>query len=289
MKIIIILLVPILLGIVLGSNLSSVMTVIILNQPTVALPIGVWLMMAIGVGLLSSITIQLVIFVDRRSLKRQIRQLQSRLQQPIEDIFTYTAPAPEANKSSTEKPVDAANRNENPSPAKTSRFSSYRSRVADRFRNPSSAPPIIIDDRDDWEAETGSNRQLDWEDRIPPRQQNLQTPNHRSTIDREQIYPNQPTETVETAPEETRREVYDADFRLIQPPYKEPLETEFDRDRAAEDFEYSEIEEEDEEDFNLSSSSVKPTDPNHSTPSSNLDDEDWGFDFDDRDASVRAN
>ena len=279
MKIAIALLVPILLGIVVGSNLSPVMIVIILNQPTIALPIGVWLMMAIGVGILSSTLIQLAIFVDRRRLNRQIRQLQSRLQQPIEDIFTYTSPAPEPKKSSSEKP-------DTPNP-KPSRFSSYRSKVTDRFKNPPSTKPIIIDERDDWEAEPVTNRQLDWEDRIPPRQENLQTPNNRSTIDREQIYPNPRTQTVETIPEETRREVYDADFRLIQPPYKEPLETEFDDDRATEDFEYTEIDED--EDFNLSSSSAKPTSPHRATPSSNLDDEDWGFDFDDRDTSVRAN
>jgi hypothetical protein len=287
MKIVIALLVPILLGIVVGSNLSSVMTVVILNQPTVALPIGGWLMMAIGLGILSSISIQLAIFIDRRRLQRQIRQLQSRLQQTDEDTFTYTSPASKPDRSSPEKPVSTAAENENPSPAKTSRFSSYRSRVKAQFSSKPSAQPMTIDDRDDWAAEPRSNRQLDWEDPIPPRPQNLQSPNNRSTIDNAQIYPNRRTQTVESEPEEIRREVYDADFRLIQPPYKEPVETEFEDDRGSADFEYTEIDED--EDFDLSSSSVQPTAPNRSTPSKNPEEEDWGFDFDDRDTPVRVN
>ena len=74
---------------------------------------------------------------------------------------------------------------------------------------------------------------------------------------------------------------------MIQPPYKEPVETEFEDDRESEDFEYTEIDED--KDFDFSSSSVKPTAPNRATPSKNLDEEDWGFDFDDRDAPVRVN
>jgi hypothetical protein len=41
MKIIIAVIVPILLGIVVGSNLLPTMAIVIFNQPTIALPIGV--------------------------------------------------------------------------------------------------------------------------------------------------------------------------------------------------------------------------------------------------------
>jgi hypothetical protein len=287
MKIIIILLVPILLGIVVGSNLSPVMTVVILNQPTVALPIGVWLTIAIGLGLLSSSLIQLAIFVDRRLLKRQISQLRSRLQQSDEDIFTYTSSAPESEKSSTDKPASA-------NAAKTNRFSSYRfgkadatrTKVATQFTTTAPVKPRSIDD-DDWDAEPAPNRQLEWEDPIPPRQQKIQSPSNRVKIENERIDPNRRTQIVESEPEQTRQ-IYDVDFRLIQPPYKQPIETEFDRDRESEDFEYTEIDEED-EDFDSTSASVNPTATNRSTSSQNLDDEDWGFDFDNADAPVRAN
>lgn len=275
MKIIIILLVPISLGIVVGSNLLPMMTVVILNQPTVVLPIGVWLIIAIGAGLLSSSLIQLLISVDRRLLKRQIQQLQSRSSQQDEDTFTYTSSATESDSSSRDK-------SDTPS-AKTSPFKSYRSNLTDRFNHPPSAQPRVVDD-DDWEAEPAVNRQLDWEDSPPPRQQNPQSPINSPT-QTERIYTDRSTEKPFRPAQQTSREVYDADFRLIQPPYKEPLETKFDDDRNSADFEYTQIDEDD----RRSTFPVKPTSPNRTTPSTDLDDEDWGFDFDERDPPARKN
>jgi hypothetical protein len=284
MKIIIALLVLILLGIIVGSNLLPTMAVVILNQPTITLPIGLWLTIAIGLGLLSSILIQLLISLNRRSLKRQIRQLESRLQQQDEDIFTYTSPSTESDSSSA-KTVGVAPEREPPISAQTSRFKSYRSKLRDRFASPPSAQSIVDDDSDDWDAQPVKNRQLDWEDSPPPSPQNLQSSAKRSPVETEQIYPDRSPQTIDNRSIPTSREVYDADFRLIQPPYKQPLETEFDDDLDSADFEYGDTNRSDEK----STSSVKPTSPNRSTPSSNLDDEDWGFDFDDRDTPVRAN
>lgn len=275
MKIIIILLVPISLGIVVGSNLLPMMTVVILNQPTVVLPIGVWLIIAIGAGLLSSSLIQLLISVDRRLLKRQIQQLQSRSSQQDEDTFTYTSSATESDSSSRDK-------SDTPS-AKTSPFKSYRSNLTDRFNHPPSAQPRVVDD-DDWEAAPAVNRQLDWEDSRPQSQQNLQSPINSPT-QTERIYTDRSTEKPLRPAQQTSREVYDADFRLIQPPYKEPLETKFDDDRDSADFEYTQIDEDD----RRSTFAVKPTSPNRTTPSTDLDDEDWGFDFDERDPPARTN
>jgi hypothetical protein len=295
MKIIIALLVPILLGIVVGSNLSPTIAVVILNQPTIALPIGVWLIIAIGLGLLSSLLIQLLIFLNRRLLKRQIGQLQSRLQQQDRDIFTYTSPVTEADDLSRQKSVDPAPRNQNSPQTTTNRFRSYRSNFTERFTRKPSAEPIIIDDRDDWAAAPVSNQQLDWDDSSLPRQQNFQSPTNNSTIGndpptdqiRSQNYPDRNSKEIELEPEFTSREVYDADFRLIQPPYKQPLETGFENDLDLEDFDYTATDED--EDFDLPADPVQPTSSNPATSSSNLDEEDWGFDFDDRDTPVRAN
>jgi hypothetical protein len=283
MKIIISLLVPIFLGIVVGSNLSLAMTVIIFNQPTITLPIGVWLIIAIGLGLLSSSLIQLAMFVDRRLLKRQIRQLQTRLQQSDEDIFTYTSPGSEADSSPREKP--------NPSNPQKNLFNSYRSRVATKFTSTPPATPRVVDDNDDWEVEPRSNLQLDWEDSIPTRERDLQSPSDSYTHQNDRFYPDRRAQTIESEPEQTRREVYDVDFRLIQPPYKDPLETEFDDESPAEDFEYTKIDED--RDFDDTSSSVRPKVSSRSTPSIDpddreLDDEDWGFDFDNEGDRVKA-
>ncbi len=288
LKIVIAIVVPILLGIVVGSNLSSVMTIVILNQPTISLPIGVWLVIAIGCGLLSSMLIQIGIWIDRRVLKRQIKQLQTRLQRSDEDIFTYTSSFSEPNQSSTEKQSSTTSKDQDPSTPKKSLFSSYRSKFTaafpqqDRFTPRSSAPPIIDND-DDWDAAPRSNRRLDWDDETPIYQQN-------STSQSDKIYADRRSQTIENQSVPDRSEVYDADFRLIQPPYKQPAETEFDDDLESVNFDNAEVDEVDEdEDFNSPSDSPKPTSAQPFRSSTDLDDEDWGFDFDRRDPPIGRN
>jgi uncharacterized membrane protein YciS (DUF1049 family) len=301
MKIIIVLVVLILLGIVVGSNLSPVMTVVIFNQPTIALPIGAWLLIVISAGFLSSCLIQFVIFIDRRLTKRQIRQLQTRLQQPDPDIFTYTSSGSASDSSSAQKHVresaaidqQTSQQQENPSAHKKGLFNSYRSKSVVKEATPpenrsaKSPTKSINDDSDDWDVEPVSNRQLEWEDSPIPPQQNRQTINYSSKIGGERADVDRSTQKIDSTPKQTRREVYDADFRLIQPPYKDPLETEFDDDRESADFEYSEIDEG--RDFDVSSSMPKSPNTNYSTASKNSDNEDWGFDFEDRDPPVRSN
>ena len=286
MNILILFVILILLGIIVGSNLLPTMTVVILNQPTVALPIGVWLTIAIGAGLLSSLLIQLAIFVDRRRLQRQLRQQQSRTRQPDEDIFTYPSPSPESDNSAPDK--SAA------SPTQTSRFKSYRSTFTNRFANEPSTQSPPVDLSDDWGAAPAVNRQLDWEDApLPSRQPERSSAADRSPIDRDfaphsrsqDIYSDPHATKIDSSPT-TSREVYDADFRLIQPPYKQPLATEFDDNH--ESFGLEDTDTKQAEDDARSTAYAKPTSPSRPTPSNNLDDEDWGFDFESRDLPVRT-
>ncbi|WP_310481538.1 hypothetical protein [Chamaesiphon sp. VAR_48_metabat_403] len=289
MKIIIVILVPILLGIVVGSNLLPTMAIVIFNQPTMTLPIGVWLIIAIGLGLLSSITIRILLEIDRRVKDRQTRQVRSRsVGAADEDVFTYTSP----DRSSATKNVDPIVRDEIPPSAKTSPFRSYRTKLTERF-TPKPSVQTNFDDRDDdWEDRSTENRQLDWEDSPLPRPQNVRSSSNKSTfetaapVDRQsqRIEPDRYAQTDEDRQLSTSREVYDADFRLIQPPYKQPLETEFDDEPDSADLDDPDL---DEADDNIPS--VKPTSSNRSSPPNDLDDEDWGFDFDDRDLPNRAN
>lgn len=284
MKIIIALLVPILLGIVVGSNLTPTMAIVIFNQPTIALPVGVWLTISIGLGLLSSLLIQILMTIDRRLLKRQVRQLQSRLQQQDEDVFTYTSSTTESN-SPPDRSVGTNATNEPPPATKTSRFKSYRSNLADRFTNRASAPSSVTDDGDDWEDPQPLNRELDWEDSASSRPQSARSSRTSSTIENAQIPAERRTPQTADRFQQTSSEVYDAEFRLIQPPYKEPLATEFEDELDAANFDDTP----DDREINRSTSSPRSADPNRSTTASNLDDEDWGFDFDDREPRVRAN
>jgi uncharacterized membrane protein YciS (DUF1049 family) len=286
LKIVITLLVLIVLGIVVGSNLLPTMTVTILNQPTMTLPIGVWLAISIGLGLLSSSLIQLLLFSERRLLDRQIRQLKSRLQQQDDDVFTYNSAAPKPKSQPDSPPREPT---ESPEPKK-SIFSSYRSNFANNFTKQPSTKPIITDDRDDdWDGESSSSRQADWDDvPLPPRQKQASSPDHNFDIPREQSYPNPRTQTAAKDPEPSPRgDVYDAEFRLIQPPYKEPTEVELDDLEAEEEeFEYSKRDRA--ENSNFSPSLNTSTSTNRYPPSNNpAEEEDWGFDFDEEDTPVK--
>jgi hypothetical protein len=270
-KITITLLTLVTLGIVVGSNLSELMAVVILSQPTVALPIGLWLLIAIGLGLLSSSAIQLLLFLQRRSLSKKVRQLQQRLQEQDEDIFTYRSAAPE-DLAETEVPNPQIKRN---------RFSFRRQRepISSEpiFTSPRSTSPIE-DNANDWEDEPRSNRQLDWDD-VP-------APTPQSPRAQPATYSNpRPVESRFTSnrePELARTdEVYDADFRLIQPPYKQAQTEEYSEYVEDED----ELEYDDEAEFEPPVSVREPKFTDRSNRQTDrLDDEDWGFDFDEEES-----
>jgi hypothetical protein len=256
LKIIITLIVLIALGIIVGSNLIPTMTVTFLSQPTISLPIGLWVAIAIGLGLLSSSIFQFCIFLERRLLDRKIRQLQARSKQN-EDIFTYT-PEPSRVDYREERVAREPVESTDPPPPKKSIFSSYRANFADRFKSPPAPKRIVVDD--DWDAPPVSNRQLEWDEPAPARQQQTSERSYAEPVRRD--------------------EVYDADFRLIQPPYKEPV------DRA----DYSEPEEDDDDDepdepqYSDYSSPASSSTSRDTASKQSEDNEDWGFDFDEEDA-----
>jgi uncharacterized membrane protein YciS (DUF1049 family) len=245
LKIVITLVSLIVLAIVVGSNLSPIVTVTILSQPTVMLPVGVWFAIAIGLGLLSSSAIQLLLWLQNRTLTKKVRQLQTRLQDVGEDVFSYTPPAPPP-----EPPVS------------NTRFATdnFESRnTSPNFTPPPPVKPIATDDEDDWEKEPVAKPQPEWEDLSPPppRQQTAKSPERSSYT---------PRQTFVDDDVDTREGVYDADFRLIQPPYKAPVEDEYEYD-----------------DEDIDDEDLPP--PPQSPKSTRVDDseaEDWGFDFDEK-------
>jgi uncharacterized membrane protein YciS (DUF1049 family) len=258
LKIVIALVTLIVLAIAIGSNLSPIVTVVVLSQPTVMLPVGVWFIIAIGLGLLSSSAIQLLVWLQNRTLAKKIRQLQSRLQEVGDDVFTYAPPPP---------PPEP--------PTSKTRFS-----TRDNFESSSSQPnfttpppvkPTAIDDspkerlrqRDDWEYAPVSKPQPEWEDISPPPPPRQQTPKS----EQRRTY----TPPIVDDDLDGREGVYDADFRLIQPPYKAPVEEDEDED----EYEYDD-EEIDDEDLAPPPQSPKSPKVNDSEA------EDWGFDFDEK-------
>jgi hypothetical protein len=270
LKIIITLIVLIALGIIVGSNLIPTMTVTFLSQPTIALPIGVWVAISIGLGLLSSSIFQFCILLERRLLDRKIRQLQARSRQD-EDIFTYTPEPSRANRN--EEPDTRERVSPTEPPPKKSIFSSYRANFADRFKSTPAPKRVVVEDGDDdWEDRPVSNRQLDWDDPEPVRQSKTSAASNSYEAAAERSY----------AEPVRRDEVYDADFRLIQPPYKEPV----DRDYPEPEEDYDEDDELDEPNYVDRPPAAKS--PHHNPGSKQSEnDEDWGFDFDEEDTLSR--
>jgi hypothetical protein len=288
LKIVMTLFILILLGIVVGSNLVPTMTVTIFSQPTIALPIGLWLAISIGLGLISSSFIQLLILTECRMRDRQIRQLKLRLQQQDDDVFTYNSPAASQPKS---QPNNSPQTPTEPPQPKKSIFSSYRANFANNFSQQSSTKPLVTDDRDDdWDRETIPSRQPEWDDLpLSSRQQQVSSADRNFENQRQQDYPNSRAQTGTRDPDLNLRNdnIYDADFRLIQPPYKEPTEFELDdREAEEEEFEYSIEDRPEISDF--SPSSTTETQTNRYRSSNNLaEEEDWGFDFDEEDPPVK--
>ena len=244
-KIVSVVLILTILGILVGSNLSSMVTIVLLSQPTIRFPIGIWLSIALASGILSSSLIQLLLFFQQGSLKKKIRQLQTRLQQQGEDVFTYTSP--------TEPEPEIVD-----SPPQDRRFSfkgiGNRRVVNDDLNIPMVDRSNSINDRD-WEDEEIDHPQEDWEDAPSPVSEVIP--------DRVQFKPTQNRQ-----PEfEPIDEVYDADFRLIKPPYKGSIED--DDEDEADDY-------------------PEPIYTDTSKRQTDLDEEDWGFEFDD-DTDVRKN
>jgi hypothetical protein len=230
-KILAILIVAIAVGILVVSNFSLVIPVVWFGQKTVAVAMGLWLLLAIAVGFGLGSLLQVVAYFQRRSLVKRLRQLQQRNHNE-EDVFTYTPP---------------------------------RSRVK-QSTNP------VVEEEDDWETDRVSSPTMDWEDREPPPRR-----------------PSAPAVSTYEQPDRRDRlgvrddeidpgEVYDADFKLIQPPYKQPPELEFDEPEITED----ELDVAPEDDFSSPDQPIEsprqesyPRDPEASDRG-----DDWGFDFD---------
>jgi hypothetical protein len=256
MQIIITVAILILLGIVVGSNLLTTLPIVILNQPTIALPIGIWIAIAIGTGLLTSTAIQFLLTLDRRLFKRQIRKQQSRSTQIEDDVFTERTSTTETDNKSTDREVDTPPRRKN-------LFNSYRAGFNERFGTSRSTPSNPIDDEDeDWDDRPPVNRQQDWDDSIGDRSANRRYSDSRDRIETDRIYSPPQDRYIDPQADGLRREVYDADFRLIQPPYQAPDNEPADRRSA--------------------------TATDRHRGSDDVDDEDWGFDFDNDDAPTRA-
>ncbi|MDY7013596.1 MAG: hypothetical protein SVX43_08315 [Cyanobacteriota bacterium] len=169
--------------ILLATQNGSLQTLVVFGSQTVALPLAVWMAIAIAAGLLTSILLQLL--YSRPGLA----------QAPVRE--------------SQELP-----RRDRPPFPEDRRRTPEGDRIADRERSTS-----------DWETPASPNS--DWESAVPPSQPKRQPP-PRPDFLKKNDRPSQansasrPSNSRENSPQSDR--VYDAPYRVVNPPVPEPPE-----------------------------------------------------------------
>jgi uncharacterized integral membrane protein len=242
-KIIAILLIAIALGIVVVSNFSPAIPIVLFGSQTLALPMGVWLLLAIAGGFLLGSLLQVLFYLQRRPLTKRLRQLQQQLGYE-EDVFTYRSPRSSDN------------------------------------NNPTSRQQVVDVDVDDWETEPLPRDIGNWEDTVTPPRAATNTRSRSSKYTEDRYDDDDYSPPRQREENESSNTVYDADFKLIQPPYKEPP------DSTADD--YPEPEEFDREyDFPRTEAEAAP--PREPNSYNREDEDDWGFDFEHEEEFERPN
>ncbi|MBD2741140.1 LapA family protein [Coleofasciculus sp. FACHB-1120] len=204
-----------LLMLVLGSlallalqNLSPVLALVFLGAKTQALPVGVWILAAIALGALTGSFLQLLSYLQRRPLQTRIRTLEA-----------------------AETPRPSQPRRETAQSTSSTQQTSYTPPPPPQESNPDT-------DGDDWEDEVADDD--DWDESEEPRDR---TPSpqpfakefveerERTTYERQQepksasrsgsVYSYSYREPRNSGVGKTEA-VYDANYRVITPPYQEP-------------------------------------------------------------------
>lgn len=209
------------LTLLLVQNWSPVLPLIFLGVTTPALPLAVWILFSLAAGASTSLAIaslvQLANFFSQPKSSNQ-RQVQPppRPQTPPKQAYSYTAT--------------------NPTPPKTA--------------PPPSDPPL-----DDWQESASEDWDFEAEEQSPPPDNIQDTRNYEKSSEPKSgyrsgsVYSYNYREPSDSGVGRTES-VYDADYRVLTPPYREPEKVQ----EQEEDWGFDDDEFEDEEDDNNSSS-----------------------------------
>lgn len=236
------------------SNLSApVLPIAFLGMQTVALPLTVWIGLAIALGILTSLVLQLLNFRPRRTQRFNCAaQTSSQSRWQSEPEFEEEEPEPEAPEPEMASPSPPPPPPP-PEPPPSTSSSDWEQPVA-REWNFAGESTTSVEDEFDWEeVESEPEEEVLAEEDIEREQtersesdyrddETTQEPSRRSQPD--SVYSYSYRESSKSKSGVGRADgVYDANYRVITPPYRQP--------------------------------------PPQKQPED--DDEDWGFEFDDED------
>jgi len=184
------------LGLLVAQNLSPILPIVFLGMKTQALPVAMWIMLAIALGFFTSAFLQLLNYLQRRPLLARIRQLEAQQR-------TSTSARSESSQT-------------------TSRQTSYTP-------PPQQSTPTN-DDASDWDAEE-SEEDEDWDIDEEPETTSRKDPRDARNYEVKQepktstvtgsVYSYGYREPQDSGVGRTEA-VYDANYRVITPPYHEP-------------------------------------------------------------------
>ncbi|MEQ9550195.1 MAG: hypothetical protein RIM23_11315 [Coleofasciculus sp. G3-WIS-01] len=226
------------------SNLSApVLSVVFLGMQTVALPLTVWIGLAIALGILTSLVLQLLSFRPRR-VQRFDRAAQASPPNRWRKEAEFEQEEPEQENSEPEiPPPPPPPEPPPPGPSSSASGSDWDQSIAPEW-NFEGEPATSTDDEFDWdEFESEQEEEVSEETERPSRgYEATQEPRRPSQPD--SVYSYSYRESNQSKSGISRADgVYDANYRVITPPYRQPPPQE------------------------------EPED----------EDEDWGFEFDDQD------
>lgn len=231
------------------QNLSPALALVILGSRTAALPLAVWILLAIFAGFLTSIALQILNYLQRRLAQRQTV---AQIPRSPTSRFSQAREMPKAASRS-----DSGEARKSPSQPRPEREPSGRDYAATVSDWEASRPPDWNQEDDEWQIEQPPTTETPIQD-FPSQAGTYEVKKEAESSDRSgSVYsyryreakPKQPKPQEpkpETPPSQpTGEQVYDANYRVIRPPLWE-----------------------------------MPNPPDE-------DEEDWGFDFDDDDEERR--
>lgn len=189
------------LGAIAGQNWSPILPLVFLGVKSQPLPLALWIIMAIALGVITSFLLQIALYLPQSSLLARIRKLEASSRRPFARQSEKTQPQPTTS-SYADSPSSYA---DSPQPQST---------VEEIEENLDEEEPIS----EEWD---------DWQQPEPRASSSSEVPRDRTTYERQQepksssqsgtVYSYGYRDPNNSGVGKTET-VYDADYRVIKPP-----------------------------------------------------------------------
>lgn len=151
------------LGLFIVQNLGTVLSLVIFGVKTPVLPLGIWVLMALTLGFISSLCLQLPnAFITSAPRPERLRDFSSEDEEFELETPIGRSPRPQSNPQSNSQPSNSQQSDYQPSNSQQTNYqqSNYHSNYKN---NPTYSPPEISQNLSDWDIDFND----DWQDATP--------------------------------------------------------------------------------------------------------------------------